>query len=253
MLSATPAAAEPFDNALYARILARHTSPVSDTAGVRVDYRGLRGSTEWRQLLDDLAHSDPDSPMSRAEKLAFWINAYNVLAIALVVEHYPVESIRDIGSFLRPVWKRDAGVVGGRPATLDWIEHRVLRPMGEPRVHAAIVCASVSCPSLLREPWRAETLDAQFDAALEGWLANRQKGLRLDRSRETVTLSPIFEWFGEDFAASGGVLAFIAPYLAAGDRAWLAEHPSATRRSFDYDWRLNGLDVASQGDDGRGT
>ncbi|MFQ5416690.1 MAG: DUF547 domain-containing protein [Myxococcota bacterium] len=253
VLSAVPAAAVPFDTALYAQILARHTEAVSDTAGVRVDYRGLRSSPEWRQLLDNLARTEPHALSSREEKLAFWVNTYNVLAIALVVDHYPVNSIRDIGSLLRPVWKRNAGVVGGRAVTLDWIEHGVLRSLGEPRIHAAIVCASVSCPSLLREPWRADALDAQFDTALKSWLANREKGLRIDRSGGTLTLSPIFEWFEEDFAGGGGVLASIAPYLTARDRSWLAQHPSPTRRSFDYDWHLNDLVDARQGDDERGS
>lgn len=245
-LIATSAAAEGFDLTLYERILEQHTRTVSDTAGVRVDYRGLRESEDWRRLVASLAAADPSKLETSGARLAFWINAYNVLAIDLVLQSYPVDSIRDIGSLLRPVWKRPAGRVAGEPVTLDWIEHRVLRPMGEPRIHAAIVCASVSCPSLLREPWRADRLEAQFDVALKTWLADRDKGLRIDEGAETLWLSPIFDWFEKDFAAAGGVVGFITPYLEKADRSWLEQNPRPRIRHFDYDWRLNDLASASQ-------
>jgi len=239
-LLATPAAA--LDLALYARLLAAHTRPVPDPAGVRVDYEALRASADWRALVASLAASDPARLASREERLAFWIDAYNVLAIELVVRHGPVASIREIGSLLRPVWKREAGRIGGRAYSLDEIEHEILRKAGEPRIHAAIVCASVSCPSLAREPFRAESLDAQLTAALRGFLADPRKGSRLDAERGVLVLSPIFDWFGEDFAPAGGALAFVRPHLPDATRAWLAAHEGRVALDwFDYDWSLNGL------------
>jgi hypothetical protein len=238
LLAAAPAAALDLD--LYARVLAEHTHPVPDRAGVRVDYAALRVSADWRALVASLSASRPPPLTERSEALAFWINAYNLLAIDLVVEGKPAASIRDLGSLLRPVWKREAGRIGGKAVTLDEIEHEILRKQGEPRIHAAIVCASVSCPSLAREPFRPASLDAQLDAALRGFLADPRKGARLDAERARLTLSPIFDWFEEDFAAAGGVLGFVRPHL-----------PEATRRSldtqadrveldwFDYDWALN--------------
>jgi hypothetical protein len=242
LLAGTPTgAAGDFDVDLYAALLDRHTREVPDTAGVRVDYTGLRASADWRRLIAGFATSVPPTAADRSGQLAFWINAYNALAIDLVVRRAPETSIRDIGNLLRPVWKRQAGVVAGAPVTLDWIEHQLLRKLGEPRIHAAIVCASVSCPSLLREPWAEARLGAQLDAAMRAFLANPRKGLRIDPASHTLFMSRIFDWFAGDFEAGGGVLRSISPYLQARDRAWLAANPDPRIRYLDYDWRLNDL------------
>jgi hypothetical protein len=226
-LAGEPAAA--FDAGGYGRILEAHTQEVSDTAGVRVDYEALRGSSDWRSVVAGLSASDPNALTTRSERLAFWINAYNVLAIDLVTRHWPVASIRDIGSFLRPVWKHEAGRIGGRAYSLDEIEHQILRPLGEPRIHAAIVCASVSCPSLARTPYRAAELDAQLDASLGRWLANPHKGSRLDAAAGVVRLSAILQWFADDFDAAGGVLPYLTPHLPEATRRWLAAHGGERR------------------------
>jgi len=224
----------------YARLLERHTTAVDATVGTRVDYRALRGDPDWRAMVTALGRVDPASVGGRAEQLAFWINAYNALAIDLVLRHYPVESIRDIGSFIWPVWKKEAGRIGGRAYSLGEIEHEILRPMGEPRIHGAIVCASISCPDLRREPYLGDRLDAQLDDNMRAWLAHPDKGLSIDRSRNAVTLSPIFEWFEDDFAVLGGVMAVAVRYAPVGDRTWLEAHGGeADVAYFDYDWKLN--------------
>ncbi len=241
-LAAGPAAAASLDEELYAGLLQRHTREVPDLARTRVDYAGLGASSDWKRLVDSLASVDPASLGTRRETLAFWINAYNILAIDLVVRSYPVDGIKDIGSLLFPVWKREAGRVGGEAVTLHQIEHEILRPLGDPRIHGAIVCASLSCPALRREPFTAERLDAQLDDTLRRWLADPRKGLAVDRSAGAVTLSKIFDWFDEDFADDGGTLAFAARYAPPEDRAWLEQNGArATVRYFDYDWSLNDL------------
>jgi hypothetical protein len=227
---------------LYARLLERHTRAVSDPAGTRVDYEALRSSSEWRSLVDGLATADPDALASREARLAFWINVYNLLAIDLVVQGRPETSIRDLGSLLRPVWKKRAGRVGGRDVTLKDVEHGILRPMGEPRIHVAIVCASTSCPSLRRDPFRAEALDRQLDEQAAEFLANRDKGLRIDRKEEDLRVSRIFDWFEDDFGGQEGVVAFVLRHAPAADRPWLHEHADEVDVVyFDYDWRLNAL------------
>ncbi len=239
-----PARAQGFDPALYAELLHRHTREVPDMAGTRIDYPGLAASAGWRRLLAQLDAADPSALRTREQKLAFWINAYNVLAIDLVARHPGIASIREIGSLLRPVWKREAGRVFGKPISLDEIEHTILRKQNEPRIHAAIVCASLSCPSLRREPWDAARLDAQLDDAVRRWLASPAKGLRLDPAGGVLWLSRIFSWFEEDFEPEG-VLAFVSGYLSDPDRVFIQ-----TRRPriqyLEYDWRVNALAAAPE-------
>lgn len=232
------AQANALDGDLYGRVLDRYTVPVEDVASTRVDYAALRSSEEWNALMRSLRESDPQRLGSRDEKLAFWINAYNVLAIDLVRRNYPVDSIRSIGSFFSPVWKKEAGEIAGRAYTLDQIENEILRPMGEPRIHAAIVCASLSCPPLRREPYRAAELDAQLEDNVRRWLADPRKGARIDRSARTLSLSPIFKWFAKDFGES--VLPFVIAHLPDEDARWVRAQESALHiRYLDYDWSVN--------------
>jgi hypothetical protein len=241
LLAAAPGGAE-LDEPLYAELLQRHAREVADLARVRVDYAELRASSDWRRLVASLASADPARLDGRNERLAFWINAYNILAIDLVVKHYPVDSIKDIGSLFRPVWKKPAGQIGARSYSLDEIEHEIIRPIGDPRTHVAVVCASLSCPALLREPWRADRLDEQLDTALRRWLADPRKGARIERDRERIALSRIFDWFEGDFEASGGVLAFVGTYLPSADAQWLRTQGAGVEIEYlDYDWRLNDL------------
>jgi hypothetical protein len=241
VLLAGAALADPLDTDLYARVLDRHTAHVGEPPRVHVDYRSLRDDAAWQQLVAELARVDPATLRSREERLAFWINAYNVLAIDTIVRNYPVKSIRDAGSLFFPVWYREAGRIGGEAVTLDGIEHRILRPLGDPRIHAAVVCASRSCPSLRREPYHAETIDAELDDSVARFLADPRKGLAIERDARRVRLSRVFEWFEEDFAAQGGVLAFVARSAPPDAREWLRANGGEVEiEHFDYDWRLNG-------------
>jgi len=225
---------------LYAELLSEYTHSVDAEVGTRVDYSGLAKEPRWKRLLSKLAEMDPSRLGSREEKLAFWINAYNIFAIDLVILHSPVKSIRDIGSFFRPVWKREAGRIGGRGYSLDEIENEILRPMKEPRIHGAIVCASISCPNLAQTPYRAPGLDAQLDASIRAWLARPEKGLSLDRAKGRLELSRIFKWFAEDFGGRKGVLEFVQKYAPEPNSAWLAANLQRVSVSyFDYNWNLN--------------
>ncbi|HKJ25707.1 MAG TPA: DUF547 domain-containing protein [Myxococcota bacterium] len=231
-----------FDRGLWAEQLARHTRAVEDTAGTRVEYAALRRDPDWRRLVAGLDASEPPAPAARAETLAFWIDVYNVLAIDWIVREGPVASIRDLGSWLRPVWKRPAGRVGGREVSLDEIEHHILRPLGEPRIHFAIVCASTSCPSLQREPFRAADLDRQLDARARTFLADPRKGLALERAAGRARVSKILDWFAADFGGRDGVVAFVAAHAPPDSAAWLSQHTGDVELAwFDYDWRVNAI------------
>ena len=225
---------------LYDRLLQRHTREVADIATVRVDYAALVDSEEWADLVDGLEATDVDALRGR-EAFAFWVNAYNILAIEVVRRSYPVESIKDVGSLWKPVWKREAARIDGRPYTLDQIEHEILRPMGDPRVHGAIVCASLSCPPLRREAYRVEELDAQLDDNVRVWLRDPRKGVRVDAARQTLHLSPILKWFAKDFQAAGGRRGFVQRYGPPEAVALLEREPDARLGFLDYDWRLNDL------------
>lgn len=231
--------AAPLDLARYGRVLAQHTRKVDSLAGVAVDYRGLGRSRDLDALVLQLGAARP-SKLGHRDRMAFWINAYNLLTLDLVRRHYPIAGIKDIGSFLKPVWKRSVATIEGQPIHLDLIEHEILRKEGDPRIHAALVCASKSCPPLSRRPFRGATLDADLDQAMRIWLADRRKGLAIDRPGNTIRVSKIFVWFEEDFAARGGVRAVIAAYRPAADAAWLrGPGRNAKIETFDYDWSLN--------------
>lgn len=214
-----------FDGLLKAHV----TNGRIDGIGLKVvDYAVVARDDRYTTALRGLAAAK--EPTTRDEKLAYWINAYNLLAIKMMVEHPKVESIRDIGSMFKSVWKMDAGVAAGRTRTLDEIEHKILRPMKEPRIHVAIVCASVSCPDLWPEAYRAKTLDEQLTNQSRRFLINRDKGVLSTRS--TVRVSSIFKWFADDFDDVGGVTGFIEKYSSIKTKDKKLVY-------FDYNWKPN--------------
>ena len=228
----TSQAAEPDWNA-YGQLLRQYVS-AGEIDGVplnQVNYSAWKKDPLWPQVVDQIATYPADQLQTRAEKLSFYINAYNILAIKMVLDHWPVNSIKDAGSLFRPVWKKDVGTLHGKTVTLQSVEDDLLRSMGEPRIHMAIVCASVSCPDLRAEPYLAATLDAQLDDQATRFLNNTAKGVQLNGN--TIVTSKIFGWFEDDFATSGGVDAFIRHYRPLPEN-------SEIDADIDYNWNLNG-------------
>jgi hypothetical protein len=226
---------------LYGRLLERHTRVVEDLAGTRVDYASLRESEDWKRLARQVQDAKPVG-LAREAKLAFWINAYNILTIDLIVRHYPIDGIKEIGSFFSPVWDIEVATIAGRRLSLGEIEHDILRKMNEPFIHGAIVCASASCPPLARTPFRPDRISEDLAAAMRNWLSNREKGIALDRSSKVIRLSKVFDWFESDFDSRGGVLVAIADFLPPEDSTWIRQQGlKASIRYFEYDWSLNDL------------
>ena len=151
----------------------------------------------------------------------------------MVLDHWPLESIKDAGSFFSPVWGKDAGVIGGKTVSLDDIENDIIRPMGEPRIHLAIVCASVSCPDLNRQPYTAAALNKQLDQQASIFLHNDKKGLYI--AHDEIVVSKIFKWFRHDFDKAGGVDVFIRGY-----RPDLPVDYAITP-GIAYNWSVNGV------------
>ena len=232
---------EAFDFSDWDTLVKKYVAPKT-LEGVRlhaVDYAGLKKDSVFSGLVARLEAYNPASLESHESKLSFWINVYNILAAKMITDHYPIESIKDVGSFFKPVWKRVAGTVGGEEHTLNDIEHEILRKMNEPRIHVAIVCASVSCPDLRREAYSAEKLNEQLDDQMEKFLRSPGKGMKLDERKNRVYLSAIFKWFAEDFASRGGVLKYIDRYVRAEERKVL--NNSEIKISYlDYNWKING-------------
>lgn len=177
--------------------------------------------------------------LTRNQQLAFWINLYNAQTIRVILENYPVESIRDItdGLFSFGPWDRKDLRVLGRALSLNDIEHRIVRAhFKEPRIHYAFNCAAVGCPNLAAKAWRARGLDAAFDAAERAYLAH-PRGLSIEANGRVVA-SKIFIWFREDFGANEAELrARLIEKLPPEKAAMLQARGRIDR--YAYDWSLN--------------
>ncbi len=216
-----------------------------------VDYDVLQSD---RQQLDaynasiQLLDQETYDSWSDSEKIAFLINAYNSLTLKSIIDESPIKSsIKDING----VWRFKKHGLLRSEKTLNNIEHDILRAdFTEPRIHAALVCAALSCPYLRQEPFTGENLDAQLDDQMRIFLA-RPEVLEIDQEQGEVRLSAIFDWFGEDWVPGFGteegfagnenqraVLNFISGYLEEGDRAYL-EAGGYNISYSDYDWALN--------------
>ena len=212
-----------------------------------VNYRALK--TDPRDLDSYLAALDAVEERdfkqwAEASQLAFLINLYNASVLKLIVDHYPVKSIRKIGGWFGQPWDVEVVPYFGSIATLGYLEHEILRKnYREPRIHFALVCAALGCPGLRPEPFIPEALDRQLDEQGRKFLGDPRKN-RLDVKTRTAHLSPIFKWFAADFERqSGSVLKFIRPCFAPEIQSALAQGNWKVRYT-DYDWSLNDLSAA---------
>ncbi len=211
-----------------------------------VNYKGL--SKDAPALDAYIAALGKAKPGTGAEAFAYWINAYNAFTLRLILDHFPkIESIKDISSGDR--WNAKRWFADGRKLSLDAIEHEILRPMGDPRIHFAINCASFSCPDLRDEAYLPSRLDAQLDDATKRFLANTAKGAKVATESgffggkdHNLYVSSIFDWFEEDFDRwTGGVVAFVQRHGPDNVVAFIKAHrKDLDVETFDYDWSLNG-------------
>jgi hypothetical protein len=172
-----------------------------------------------------LAQFPPTERTSAAAQLAYWINAYNALTVQLILKHYPVKSIKDIDN----PWDTACFTVKGKEYTLGAIEHELLRKMGEPRIHFAINCASVSCPKLLNEAYLEKKMELQLTEATRSFLKDTSKNVI---TQKQLKLSRIFLWFGKDFGSKSERLDFIAKAVGLPLESPKIEY-------LPYDWNLN--------------
>lgn len=207
----------------------------------KVDYRGLK---EHPAVLDTYLRTlvsvkkDELAAMPRTEQLAFWINAYNAYTVRLILDHFPVDSIRSIGVLPGAAFRTSFIPLAGEQLSLNDIEDR-LRAMNEPRIHFAIVCASKSCPELNGQAYTAAGLDAALDDAARRFVRDPSKN-RFDGKSRAFHASSIFKWYRGDFEhASGSLERYLARY-ATGSAAQELQKGSVHLEFLDYDWTLNG-------------
>lgn len=196
-----------------------------------VDYDALAADIRYFKLKKYLSSLDALPELkTNADRMAFWINIYNFLTLDLITKENERESIRNLGSVFQSPWKKYKWMIAGKAYTLDGIEHEILRPMGDARIHFAINCAAVSCPDLRNEAYRPEKLEAQLEDQIKLGFQNEEKGLKPDGN--TLYLSKVMDWFKKDFN-DGDLKAWLKPYLK--DRI-----NDKTRIEFlPYDWSLN--------------
>lgn len=240
------ASAKEFNYQTYSSILTEYVNKQG-----LVDYKKLK---ENRQKLDEFngaigaVKPSEYNSWTDAEKIAFLINAYNSLTLEAIIDNYPTKSIRNIPG----VWKIRRFDFVGNKFSLDHIEHQILRKeFDRPGIHVALVCAAISCPLLRTEPYTGEKLVSQLDDQARKFIGNNQN-FRIDRQENTVYLSSIFKWFGEDFEKSyakdrnleglkqkeTAVINYISKYVNSDDMKYL-EQGGYQVKYLDYDWSLN--------------
>lgn len=237
---------QPLNDEDYTEVLKKYL----DASG-RVDYGQLkRDRKKLDQFNAGIASVSPSAynAWTDPEKIAFLLNAYNALTLEVIINHYPTKSIREISG----VWDRLEFTVVGQKITLNAIEHETLRKkFNEPRIHMALVCASIGCPKLRKEPYTAEKLNTQLDQQARIFLAS-PSNFRIDRETGKVYVSSLFKWFGEDFQKNYGkpeniqglndkeaaIVNFISRYVSPDDRTYL-EQGKYQINYLNYDWSLN--------------
>ena len=230
------AAAADFDHSLFDQVLKAYV----DGQG-RVDYNGIADYQPFKVYMDSLKDAQTDS-MSRDEQLAFWINAYNAVTIDKVIKWKPKKSVRE--TFLPGVWTGTKfftsreHTVAGRKVSPDDIEHEILRKqLKEPRIHFAIICASSGCPPLPRFAYTGANVQAKLEEETRKYI-NSERGTRIDKAKNQLYLSKLFDWFAGDFEyASGSVLDYIKAYIDKSALAFLEQNPEI--KWLEYDWALN--------------
>jgi hypothetical protein len=227
LLAAAPVLAQGIDHAPFDALLRANVSK-----GL-VNYPGFQDNAAFKAYVADLAK--PARLDGKADVLAYNINAYNALAIQGILDGLsPSSTLGRVRYFRVQEWPLD-----GRRITLYDLEHKVLRPLDEPRIHFAIICASRSCPFLRSEAYTAAKLDAQLDDQARQFVNDPFRN-RFDKATKTAHLSEIFKWFDEDFRGAGSVQKYVARYVADPDVAKDLAQDAYRVQWIDYDWNLNG-------------
>jgi Protein of unknown function, DUF547 len=229
----------------------KHVKWLPDNKQSRVDYAAFaKDRAELKKVLDALS-AVPKAEFdgwSKEQRMAFLINAYNAFTVEVILTKYPdIKSIKELGLFNRGPWKNEFFTLLGAKHHLDWIEHEELRPKyGDPRVHAAVNCASIGCPALRNEAFTAAKLDVQLEDGMMRFLGDRTRNRVADGK---VQVNSIFKWFQEDFEKGQKGFSKVEDVFAkyAAQLSDKPEEQAALKAKslpvthLDYDWSLNAV------------
>lgn len=234
-------------------LLKRHVVLISEGNASQVDYTGLlqdhAALKTYLNALSAITEGEYQA-WTKAERLAFLINAYNAFTVEFILTKYPdIQSIKDLGGLFQSPWKKRFFTLLGEERHLDNLEHKLIRARGvfnEPRIHFAVNCASVGCPMLRNEAYTAERLNMQLEDNMRRFLSDRSRN-RFDAMSGRLQVSNIFDWDGEDFEQGhqgfSSLQTLFTKYAALLADSIDARQRIATgnyRLTFlDYDWRLN--------------
>ncbi|TPN88075.1 DUF547 domain-containing protein [Aquimarina algicola] len=211
-----------FTHSIWAELLTKY---VSDK-GI-VNYKGFKQDKKsLKKYLDQLSNNLPDQDWNKSKKLAYWMNAYNAFTVKLIIDHYPVQSIKDI----KDPWDARFFKLGKKWYNLNEIEHKILRKMGEPKIHFGINCASYSCPKLSNKAFTEQNVNKELQKLAIHFINDPNKNTITPTK---VQLSKIFSWFGKDFKTEGTLIDSLNQYSE------IKIKPNAIKNFKKYNWNLN--------------
>lgn len=233
------------NHGIWDSILKKNVVSSQGGAVTRINYAKIKQNpSELESYLRELSAVSKSefTKWSQDQQLSFLINAYNAFTVKLVVDAYPVKSIKDIGGLLSSPWKKKFFELLGESFSLDNIEHDTIRKnYNEPRIHFAVNCASIGCPPLRAEAYVAQKLSGQLQEQATLFFGNIQEN-RFVAGESTLQLSSLLKWYKGDFSKSGdeGLVTYVGAYLPSLRDALKTTNPDQIKVKFnDYDWNLN--------------
>lgn len=210
------------DHSIFNKLLQENVSKSGN-----VNYKGfINNRSVFNTYLNTLETNLPKEDWSHNEKLAYWMNVYNAFTIKLIIDNYPTNSIKDI----KDAWDARFFKLGKKWYNLNEVEHKILRKMGDARIHFGINCASFSCPPILNKSFTAANVNAELEFLAKRFI-NDTKRNKINADK--IQLSKIFQWFGKDFKTQGSLIDFLNKYSD------VKINSNAKKSYLKYNWDLN--------------
>ncbi|WP_017444231.1 DUF547 domain-containing protein [Gayadomonas joobiniege] len=237
---------------LWDQVLTENVITLPGGHATQFDYQAVKKNpkqlTDYLAALSAIKKSDFDR-WGKDKRLAFLINAYNAFTVKWIIDHYPIDSIKDTGSFFSSPWSKKFISLFGQKVSLDTIEHDWIRGSGkfnDPRIHFAVNCASVGCPALREEAYTADKLAQQLAAQATRFMSDRSRNYA---DKDVIYLSAIFDWYEEDFEQGWYSIASLYQFVLKHKKD-LSLNQKQTQQVVDesaeidfleYDWSLNDI------------